>query len=189
VNQDELLLDVLARLDKAAVSYMVTGWMASNFWGIPRTTHDLDFVVRLPPSQVTALVEALRDQFFIDEAMVRAVYQPPHHFNALDLRSSLKVDFWLLKPVPFEREMFRRRTRQPMFGREVWLATAEDVILHKLLWDRITPSERQRLDIAGVAAVQRGRLDAEYLRRWGKELDLSEAVEDVLAGKFKPKTT
>jgi len=189
VNQETLLLDVLTRLDKAAVSYMVTGSMASNFWGIPRTTHDLDFVIQLPPSHVPAMIEAFRDQFYIDEAMVRSAYQPPHQFNALDCRSSLKVDFWLLRPVPFEREMFRRRTRQPMFGREVCLATAEDVILHKLLWDRITPSERQRLDIAGVAAVQRGRLDAEYLRRWATELDLINAVEDVLAGKFKPKTT
>jgi hypothetical protein len=189
VNQDTLLLDVLARLDKAAVSYMVTGSMASNFWGIPRTTHDLDFVIQLPPSQVPMIVQAFRDQFYIDEAMVHSAYQPPHQFNAIDSRSTLKIDFWLLKPAPFEREMFRRRTAQPMFGREVWLATAEDVILHKLLWDRITPSERQRLDIAGVAAVQRGILDTEYLRRWAKELDLANAVEDVLAGKFKPKTT
>ncbi len=189
MNQDTLLLDTLTRLDRADVSYMVTGSMASNFWGIPRTTHDLDFVIQLPPSQVPALVEAFRDQFYIDEAMVRSAYQPPHQFNAIDSRSTLKIDFWLLKPVPFECEMFRRRTSQPMFGREVWLATAEDVILHKLHWDSITPSERQRLDIAGVAAVQLGKLDADYLRHWARELKLSDAVEDVLAGKFKPKTT
>jgi hypothetical protein len=189
VNQDTLLLDTLIRLDRAGVSYMVTGSMASNFWGIPRTTHDLDFVIQLPPAQVPALVEAFEDQFYIDEAMVRSAYQPPHQFNAIDSRSTLKIDFWLLKPVPFEHEMFRRRTAQSIFGREVWLATAEDVILHKPHWDRITPSERQRLDIAGVAAVQQGQLDADYLRHWAREMQLCAAVEDVLAGTFKPKTT
>ena len=51
MNQEELLLDTLARLDRAGVTYMVTGSIASNFWGIPRTTHDLDFVIQLPPSQ------------------------------------------------------------------------------------------------------------------------------------------
>jgi len=158
------LLDTLARLDRAGVRYMVTGWMASNYWGVPRTTHDLDFVIQLPPSQVSPLVEAFRGDYYIDEAMVRGAYQPPHQFNAIDLRSALKVDFWLLKPVPFEHEMFQRRTRQRIFGRDAWLATPEDVILHKLYWDRITPSDRQRQDAAGVAAVQRGRLDEIYLR-------------------------
>lgn len=168
---------------------MVTGSMASNYWGIPRTTHDLDFVIQLPPSQVSPLVEAFRGDYYIDEAMVRSAYQPPHQFNAIDSRSALKVDFWLLRPVPFEREMFQRRTRQRIFGRDAWLATPEDVILHKLYWNRITPSERQRLDAAGVAAVQQGRLDDAYLRRWARELEISSSLEDVLSGRIKPKTT
>lgn len=189
MNQEELLLDALARLDRAGVTYMVTESIASNFWGVPRTTHDLDFVVQLPPSQAPALVEAFREGYYIDEQAVRAAYQPPHQFNAIDTRSSLKIDFWLLRPIPFEREMFRRRTLQPMFGREAWLATPEDVILHKLYWNRITPSERQRLDAAGVAAVQRGRLDEAHLRRWAEELDVSASLQDVLSGRTKPKTT
>ena len=34
------------RLNRIGVSYYLTGSMASNYWGIPRTTHDLDFVSR-----------------------------------------------------------------------------------------------------------------------------------------------
>ena len=33
------------RLNRAGVTNFLTGSMASNYWGIPRTTHDLDFVV------------------------------------------------------------------------------------------------------------------------------------------------
>ncbi len=69
MNQDTLLLDALTRLDRAGVAYMVTGSMASNFWGIPRSTHDLDFVIQLPPSQVPSLVEAFRDQLQLGEAV------------------------------------------------------------------------------------------------------------------------
>jgi hypothetical protein len=32
-------------LNRAGVTNFLTGSMASNYWGIPRTTHDLDFVV------------------------------------------------------------------------------------------------------------------------------------------------
>jgi len=189
VTEQELLVDCLRRLNREGVAYMLTDSMASNAWGIPRTTHDLDFVLQLPPSEVPKFVTAFRDDYFIDEAAVRAAYQPPHQFNVLDLRSALKADFWLLKPVPFEREMFRRRVKDIAFGELCWLATAEDVVLHKLYWNTITPSERQLGDAAGVVTVQDAKLDVDYLRQWAQELRVTKVLEDLLAGKIKPKTT
>ena len=76
-----------------------------------------------------------------------------------------------------------------MLGEAAWIATAEDVILHKLLWNRITPSDRQMGDAAGVVAVQAGALDSGYLRRWARELSLINALEDLLSGKIRPKRT
>ena len=189
MTEQELLVDCLRRLHSAGVTYMLTGSMASNLWGIPRSTHDLDFVIQLPPSEIPKFVEAFRGDFYLDEAAVRAAYQPPHQFNIIDQRSALKADFWLLRPVPFEQEMFSRRVKERAFGEDCWVASPEDVILHKLYWDRITPSERQRGDAAGVFAVQRGRLDETYLRRWAAELRVSASLEDVLSGKIAPKTT
>jgi hypothetical protein len=164
--------------------------MASNAWGIPRTTHDLDFVLQLAPSQTPALLKAFSDPgYYLDEASVRAAYQPPHQFNLIHIPSALKADFWLLRPVPFEREMFSRRLKDVWFGEPIWLATAEDVILHKLYWNRITPSERQLGDVAGVVHVQRSKLDEAYLRHWASELGLSSDLEAALAGRIKPKQT
>jgi hypothetical protein len=57
MTERELLIDCLGRLNGLGVAYMVTGSMASNYWGIPRTTHDLDFVVQLPPSAVEVAVQ------------------------------------------------------------------------------------------------------------------------------------
>ena len=105
--------------------------MASNYWGIPRTTHDLDFVIQLPPSAIGKIVSAFSPNTSLKK-LVRAAYQPPHQFNALDTRSALKVDFWLPQPEPFDREMLRRRVRMT-FGEPAWITTAEDCVLHKLL--------------------------------------------------------
>ncbi len=163
--------------------------MASNFWGIPRTTHDLDFVIQLLPSFVPKMMEAFSGEFFLDEAAVRAAFRPPYQFNAIDKRSTLKVDFWMLGQMVFEQEMFSRRTRQTLFGEPAWIGTAEDVLLHKLYWDKMTPSSRQLGDAVGIAVVQAGRLDLDYLRRWAKELRVTQSLEDVLAGKIKPKET
>lgn len=189
MTERELLVDCLRRLNRLDLAYMLTGSMVSNYWGIPRTTHDLDFVIQLPPSAVRRMVEEFQGDFFLDEAAVRAAFQPPHQFNAIDTRSELKVDFWLLKPEPFEREMFSRRTRVELFGEPAWICTAEDVVLHKLYWNQITPSDRQVGDAAGVVAVQQDALDANYLRRWAGELQVAGVLEDLLSGRIKPKRT
>ena len=58
VNEQGLLLDCLRRLNAGEIAYMLTGSMASNAWGIPRTTHGLDFVIQLPPSQIALFAGA-----------------------------------------------------------------------------------------------------------------------------------
>ena len=189
MTERELLIDCLRRLNGAGLNYLLTGSMASNYWGIPRTTHDLDFVIQLPPSAVPKIMAAFNGDFFLDEAAVRAAYQPPHQFNAIDQRSTLKVDFWLLCPVPFEREMFARRKPVTLFGEPAWIGTAEDVLLHKLFWNRITPSDRQLGDAAGIVAVQQGMLDESYLQTWANALDVAGTLNEVLSGKIRPKQT
>jgi hypothetical protein len=66
VTERELLLDCLRRLNRAELNYLLTGSMASNFWGIPRSTHDLDFVIQLPPSFVPKMVEIFSGDFYLD---------------------------------------------------------------------------------------------------------------------------
>ncbi len=189
MNERELLVDCLRRLNSTEVTYYLTGSMASNFWGIPRTTHDLDFVVQLPPSAVPRILQAFSGDFYIEEAAVRAAYRPPYQFNAIDTRSALKVDFWLPKPEPFDREMLRRRVQVALFGEPAWIASAEDVILHKLLWNQISPSDRQLGDAAGIVAVQTESLDRGYLKQWAQELKVTHELDRLLSGEIKPKQT
>jgi hypothetical protein len=189
MNERELLVDCLRRLNRTGVAYYLTGSMASNYWGIPRTTHDLDFVLRLPAIAIPRIIREFSGDFYIDEAAVRAALQPPHQFHAIDVRSALRVDFRLTKPDSFDQEMLRRRAQVTLFSEPAWISTAEDVIWHKLLWNRISPSDRQRGDAAGVIAVQIDALDTPYLRRWAQELNVTSELERLLSGEIKPKIT
>lgn len=166
---------------------MLTGSMVSNYWGIPRTTHDLDFVIQLPDRFVQPLLTAFTGDFVLDPQFTRFAFRPPYQFNAIDTRSSLKVDFWILQPHPFDQNMFSRRLQQTLFHEPAWICTAEDVILHKLYWNKLTPSDRQTGDAAGVVAVQGEGLDTAYLRHWAKEIQVSETMEELLSGKIRPK--
>lgn len=189
MSERDLLQDCLRRLNSLNVAYMLTGSMASNYWGIPRTTHDLDFVIQLPPPMVPNLLAVFGDDFYLEEMAVRSAYKPPHLFNAIDTRSALKVDFWVLSDAPFEREMFGRRVASTLFGEAGLIASAEDTILHKLYWNTITPSDRQIGDAAGIVAVQGESLDVTYMRRWAGELGVGALLADLLAGKIVPKGT
>ncbi|HEX4645490.1 MAG TPA: hypothetical protein VH598_07760 [Verrucomicrobiae bacterium] len=189
MTERELLIDCLGRLNEADLAYMVTGSMASNFWGIPRSTHDLDFAIQLPPAAVPRIIAAFANDFHIDEQAVRAAYRSPFQFNAIHRGSSFKVDFWLPANTPFEREMFRRRSKQTVFGTEAWIATPEDIILHKLYWNQLTPSDRQLDDTAGVFAVQHENIDQNYLRQWAAKLGVTETLNLLLERKLRPKKT
>ena len=188
-TERELLVDCLERLNRLDVSYMLVGSMASNYWGIPRSTHDLDFVLMLHPVDVDRLAAEFREGFFVQPESIRSAFSPPYQFNAIDESSALKVDFWLLRDDTFERAAFDRRQPVSLFATPAWITTAEDVILHKLYWHRVSPSDRQLLDAAGVFAVQADALDLSHLRHWAAVLAVERELEDLVTGKLKPKTT
>jgi hypothetical protein len=188
-TERELLVDCLERLNRLGVRYMLVGSMASNYWGIPRTTHDLDFVLVLRPADVDSLAAAFGEGFFIQIESIRRAFAPPFQFNAIDEQSALKVDFWLLKSDAFEQTAFERRRQVSLFGTPAWIMSAEDVILHKLYWQTISPSDRQLQDAAGVYAVQGGALDVAYLRHWAPILHVNDHVAALLSGLLRPKTT
>jgi hypothetical protein len=188
-TERELLVDCLERLNRLGIPYMLVGSMASNYWGIPRTTHDLDFVIVLKNADVEPLAVAFGDGFFIQLESIRKAFIPPHQFNALDEQSALKVDFWMLKDDTFERSAFDRRRNVSLFGTQAWVTTAEDVILHKFHWHKISPSDRQLQDAAGVYAVQGDALDTAYLCHWASILGVEQELESLLSGKLKPKST
>jgi hypothetical protein len=85
--------------------------------------------------------------------------------------------------------MFRRRIQRTLFEVPAWIATAEDILLHKLYWDKLTPSDRQRGDAVGVFKVQGAALDLDYLRAWAAELGVETNLKLLLEGKMKPKQT
>lgn len=67
-------------------------------------------------------------------------------------------------------------------ARSFVLASAEDVVLHKLAWFKATgsASERQWGDVLGVLRVQASRLDVDYLRRWADATGVLDLLERAL---------
>ena len=75
---------------------------------------------------------------------------------------------------------FQRRRPGNLDGNPLPFASPEDVILAKLEWNKITPSERQLRDAQSVAVMQWPTLDREYMRKWAPQLGVAAELEDVL---------
>ena len=108
--------------------------------------------------------------------------------SSIHNRPSKPIFGWL-RDIPFEHSAFGRKLLVPLFGDEAWISTAEDIILHKLYWNHLSPSERQLLDVAGVYAVQGTALDVAYLRHWAAILKVEPLLNELLTGKIKPKSS
>lgn len=183
--EQEFLKDVVARLEGAGVTYAITGSIASNLWGIPRTTHDVDVVVVLSPPDVPRVVAAFADRYYVSAEAAGEAVARGSMFNVIDFNTSLKADLWVTKGDPFNQSMLSRRRRLEIVpGQEAYVGSAEDVLLHKLVWHTITPSERQLADAAGVAAVQAGKLDLVYLREWAARQGTGDLLEAAIQGKY-----
>jgi len=180
-----LVLRVAEILETLAVDYLVGGSVASSILGEPRATLDVDLVADLQIFHVGLLLEAMTGEFYIDEMMVTEAINCCSSFNVIHLDTMIKVDIFILSQEPLAQlEMQRRQqlviTQNP--ERSAWFASAEDIILQKLIWYRLGNqiSDRQWRDVLGVLKVQNQKLDFNYLKQWGERLNLVGLIAQAL---------
>ena len=176
VTEIEAIRRVLRILEESGIEYMIVGSYAASLHGFIRTTHDLDLVVCLKAEQVGGLASALGEEFYFDQQSALDAVAQQDMVNAIHLDSGVKVDFWVLHSDEYSQVQFARRKCTDFGGVPACVASAEDTILSKLLWYRVTPSDRQLEDVRGILEVRKGHLDWKYLDDWAAKL----GVQDLL---------
>jgi len=154
IGQEQLLKEISSLLEKAHIPYMITGALSVIFYGRPRASHDIDFVIEAKKKNVKNITKALSqlsDEFLLDlQDIKNAIEENFHSFNILHLPTMLKLDFWLLKDEPFDRARFKRRKTMKILGQTMTFASPEDTILIKLLWYKDSNLEKHLIDAAFV---------------------------------------
>lgn len=182
---------VAAAFDAQGVDYYLAGSVISSLFGVARATADVDVVAQLRLDHVPALVKALIDTYYIDEDAVADAIKRRAMFNVIHLETMLKVDVYIAATA-FDRSALSRRQRDSLVAeaplREFSIASAEDVVLHKLRWfrDGGEVSDRQWSDILGVLRVQTARLDLDHIRRWAALLGVTDLFERAWAQASQP---
>jgi hypothetical protein len=176
----EVIHRVTAALEGAGIAYMLTGSFASVFYGSPRSTQDIDLVIAATPGQVQTFIKSLPDgEYYADLDSALEACQRESLFNVIDLKTGWKIDMIFRKARAFSQEEFGRRRQLDLEGISLFVATAEDVILAKLEWSKLSQSQRQIEDAAGILRIHWTSLDRAYLKKWIRQLGLHSEWSDA----------
>lgn len=150
----DLFAVFLERLDQAGIRYVVTGSVAVIVYGDPRMTHDIDLVVELQRSQVTAFHEVFPDEEFYcpppEVIIVECARSTRGHFNIIHHTSGFKADIY---PVGNDSLLAWALNNAHVFnfgGTRICVAPPEYVIIKKLEYFREGRSHKHISDIRGM---------------------------------------
>ena len=149
------MLDALEAIEDVDVPYVVIGGLASSLLGRPRTTDDVDVLVRRDDAK-RALEALAAAGFETEETNPKWIYKA--------CRGPVEVDvlFWLKGDIYLDDEMLERARDEELCGRTVKVIPPEDLIVVKaVVHDEQTP--RHWHDALGVIAEQ--ELNWDYLYR------------------------
>jgi hypothetical protein len=178
-SQQDFLREIVGKVERAGIPYMLVGSHGSSCYGEPRSTHDVDLVVYPTLEQLVLFVNDLGAAFYVSERAAREAFQCRSLFNIIDSLGAWKADLIFPKDRPYSAESFRRRALRDVGGLQAFVLSPEDSILSKLEWAKKADSERQLRDAASVILGQWGKLDEPYLRRWARELGVEALFDRV----------
>jgi hypothetical protein len=175
-------LDALVSLlNRMKVDYVLMGGLVVRAYSIPRSTEDVDVTLALEHDRLPELYDALEEQdYVVPEPYKTGWLDELKGMHLVKLRRyvgghGIDVDVFLVESR-FQEEIMRRRQMAEVEGRQLWIASPEDLVLLKLVSGR----PRDWIDVADVFFTQ-GDLDVQYMRRWAVELEIEKELERALS--------
>ena len=167
MNLVELACAVFDEAEKLNTPHMAVGAIAAGTYGIPRATKDIDLLVSIDSENgITQLMESLDKIITFDQqAQFDTITWGRRYVGTSRELPPFKVELFEMFDDAFVHSEFerRRKTFVPILKREVWLPTAEDVIVQKIRWGRPKDLDDAR-DVLAVQGTE--TLDMPYIENW-----------------------
>jgi hypothetical protein len=184
--EPELSLLFVRPLNRAGIRYVVSGSVAAIFYGEPRLTHDVDFVVFLNERIIRQLGEIFpSSDFYVppSETIAAEVLREQRgHFNIIHMDTGFKADFYLTGRDELNAWAFRQKRTVQFEGETVVLAPPEYVIVRKLEYYREGGSQKHLRDIRSMLAVSGDQINKGELEEWIRRLGLEPQWKEAQFG-------
>ncbi|MEI8340799.1 MAG: hypothetical protein WCH43_04575 [Verrucomicrobiota bacterium] len=168
--EPELFLLFVRPLNRAGIRYVISGSVASIFYGEPRLTHDVDFIVFLNPRDSQKLCAVFPDTEFyvppLETILAEATRERDGHFNIIHRDTGFKADFYPTGRDELNAWAFHSKYQVEFGGEPITLASPEYVIVRKLEYYREGHAEKHLRDIRAILAVSGEQLNRVNLSEW-----------------------
>ncbi len=180
MTSDDAVIAVIRALNAMGTPYMVTGSLASNLFGITRSTKDADFVLESASIDISRLQSLLGTSLVVDRQMsFESVTMTTRHIIRKQSGPPFSIELFFLTSDEHDRSRFNRRRQEQLFGEPVFVPTPEDVIITKLQWSKQGRRLKDVDDARNVLAVQGDKLDFDYIRTWTDRHGTTELLEEI----------
>jgi hypothetical protein len=159
---ESITAHVAKALEACGIPFLLSGSFASNYYGIPRSTRDADFVLQAPHAVGPEFTKALGEDYRLEPQLSFETKTGTYRQVVRHTQKPFKVELFLLSQDPHDQARFSRRRAVQLFGHLIWLPSPEDVIITKLRWAR----GKDKDDARDVMTVQRDQLDWAYIEEW-----------------------
>lgn len=139
-----ILLKTASFLHEASIEYFVFGGAAAGILGYPRFTADVDVVIKIKNEDMELFLQSAKKHGF-DVHL-------ENHIRRLQTSKILKlrmddysVDF-VVGETFFDESAFRRKKKVKLAGKNIFIASPEDLILYKLI-------SKRHMDLADIERI------------------------------------
>jgi hypothetical protein len=177
MNSEQAVSWVIQRLEETLVDYMLVGAFSSNLYGVPRSTKDADVVVAFGTESIVEFCRSLGEDFVLDRQMMMEMFTASTRNIVRFKPNNFDIELFHLGDDAHHQERFARRRRQhiPEFKREVWVQTAEDLIIQKVRWAR----RKDLDDVVNVISVSGDLMNWDYVHGWTERHGTRDLLEQL----------
>ena len=166
---EKALHKVIAVLNTEQIDYMIVGGFAVSYHNRARTTNDIDLILQIHPVHVKLILKHFPDWKDFEDSFKESV-EHGRLFNITDFETGIRYDFMTYKDSDYNWIAFERREEVDFFGIKCFICSKEDLVISKLQWYNITPSDKQLEDLKFLLLDE--SLDRAYISNWVSRLNL-----------------
>jgi hypothetical protein len=174
MHQPDLLDIFIIPLENGRLDYMITGSVASTFYGEPRLTHDIDLVIALKLPDIVSFIKLFPETMFYcppkEVIQIELVRKSFARFNLIHHDSAYKADVYPFTGDPLHAWAFKNRRRIEIDSdSQIWVAPPEYVIIRKLQYFKESGSQKHILDIKKMLLETSDlKMDLAFIEEWAE---------------------
>jgi hypothetical protein len=171
-----LVKRLVKSFNEAEIDYMFTGALAASYYGTPRTTMDIDIVVKISRKELQTLAAVLKKtEIHVNEAKIKKAFESGYRIITLkDKKTPFTVDI-ILSDKKLEKKA------GTILGLPTFYQTPEGLILSKLRMIKATvPKERAIKDMEDIKAILKyTKVNMRVLKRRARKEKILTMLEEL----------